>query len=73
MLVKVKIFPQAKKEGVVWKAKNSLEIKVKEKPKQGRANQRMMEILAEHFHVNSRDIRITKGVHKPNKILEIKS
>lgn len=45
--------------------------KVKEPPKAGRANQAVIELLAEHFEVHKSQVRILSGFKSKNKIIEV--
>ncbi|MBD3207941.1 MAG: DUF167 domain-containing protein [Candidatus Nealsonbacteria bacterium] len=71
MLVKVKVFPLSKKEGVERKSQNSFEVKVKEKPLQGKANQRVTEVLASFLKLPASKVRLVRGSKRRNKIFEI--
>ena len=71
MLIKVKVFPNSKKEELVLKEEDRFEIKIKEKPIQGMANQRILEILAEYLNTSIDKIRIIKGLKRRNKIIEV--
>ncbi|MCD6233200.1 DUF167 domain-containing protein [bacterium] len=71
MLVKVKFLPNSKKEGVVKKSNSSFEVRVKEKPIQGKATRRGSEILAEYFKVPRSKVRLVRGFRSKNKIFDI--
>jgi len=71
MFLKVKVFPQTKKEEVIQKSKDSFVIKVKAKPEQGKANQRMRELLADYLNLSLKQVRIIKGRQQRNKIIHI--
>ena len=71
MFVRVKVFPNSKKNGIIEKSKDSFEIRVKEKPKEGRANQAAVEILAAHLKIPKSKIRLIKGLKQRNKIFEV--
>jgi len=71
MLVKVKVFPFSKKEEVKRKSQNSFEVKVKEKPLQGKANQRATEALASFLKLPVSKVRLVRGSKRKNKIFEI--
>jgi len=71
MLIKVKVYPKAKKDEVIEKSKDSFEVKVKEKPKQGLANKKAIELLALYFGIPEKSIRLKKGSKQRNKIFEI--
>ena len=72
MLIKVKVFPNSKKEEVIKKSEDSFEVKVKEKPERGKANRTAVRILASYFDLPESKIRLIKGFSKRNKIFEIK-
>jgi len=71
MLIKVKVYPKSKKEEVIKKSEDSFDVKVKEKPKQGLATKRVVELLAEHFEISPKNVRLKKGSKQRNKIFEI--
>lgn len=71
MLIKVKVFPNSKKEEIVKKKEDSFDLKVKEKPIMGQANKAAIKILASYFNVSENKIRIIKGFKQRNKIFNI--
>jgi len=71
MLIKVKVFPNSKKEEVIKKAEDSFEIRVKERPVKGEANRRVIEVLVLYFKNPKAKIRLIKGFRQQNKIFEI--
>ena len=71
MLIKVKVFPNSKKEEIIKKSKDSFEVRVKEKPERGLANKEVTRILSLYFNVSESKIKIIKGFKKRNKIFEI--
>ena len=72
MLIKVKVFPNSKKEEVIKKSEDSFEVRVKEKPEKGKANREVVRILSCYFKIPESKIRLVKGFKKRNKIFEIK-
>jgi uncharacterized protein (TIGR00251 family) len=72
MLIKVKVFPEAKKEGVVKRADDEFEVRVKERAEKGRANRAVISVLANYFKISESKIRLIKGFKERNKIFEIK-
>jgi len=72
MLIKVRVFPNSKKEEVIKKSKDSFEVKVKEKPEQGRANKEVIRVLSAYFKIPESKIRLIKGFKERNKIFEVK-
>lgn len=71
MLIKIKVFPNAKKEEVIKKSSDSFEIKTKAKAERGEANQAAKKLLASFFHVSSDQVRFIKGGRSHNKIAKI--
>jgi uncharacterized protein (TIGR00251 family) len=51
MLIRVYVTPNAKESSVVRVSEDYFEVRVDEKAVGGRANKRLVEILAEHFKV----------------------
>jgi len=71
MLIKIKVFPNSKKEEVIKKSEDSFEVKIKEKPEKGRANREVVRVLSSYFKISESKIRLIKGFKKRNKIFEI--
>ncbi|MCD6284020.1 DUF167 domain-containing protein [bacterium] len=72
MLIKVKVFPNSKKEEIIKKSEDSFEIKIKEKPVGGRANRAVCMCLSDYFKIPENRIRLIKGFRQRNKIFEVK-
>ena len=72
MLIKVKVFPNSKKEEIIKKSEDSFEVKVKEKPEKGRANKEVVRALSSYFKIPESRIKLIKGLKERNKIFEIK-
>jgi len=70
MKIQVKVKPNSRTEKVSQEG-NSLIVKVKEPPKEGKANQAVIKLLAEHFSVSQSQIRILSGFRSRNKIVEV--
>lgn len=71
MLIRVKTFPNSKKEEVIEKSKNSFEVKVKEKPLGGKATKAVLRTVSLFLKIPISKIRIKKGFKQRSKILEI--
>lgn len=71
MLIKVKVFPCSKRQGVIKKSQDSFEIKIKEKPIQGNANKAVIRALMDYFQISESKIKLIKGFKKRNKIFKI--
>ena len=68
MFIKVKVFPNSKKQRVINQGEK-FEVWVKEKPFKGRANQAARDALANYFKISQEQVRLVSGRQKPNKIL----
>ena len=69
MYIKVKIKPDSRKEIIEKISKDHYNISVKEKAKNNRANDRLIEIMKKEYPDTI--IRIISGHHSPSKILSI--
>lgn len=71
MLIEVHVSTNAREANVVRIGENIFEVKVDERAVEGRANKRLMEILAKHFKVPKSRIRLVSGARSRDKVLEI--
>ena len=71
MLIKVKVFPNSKKQKIVRKFNDSFEISVKAKPIKGLANKEVIDVLCSYFKISFSKIRLVRGPKQRNKIFEI--
>lgn len=71
MYIRIRVSANAKKETFIKLGEDSFSVSVKEKALQNRANARILELVAEHYGVNPKQIRIISGHHSPGKILSI--
>jgi uncharacterized protein (TIGR00251 family) len=67
----VKVKPSAKKEGVSVNANGMLKVAVAAPPEKGKANERLTELLAEHFGVAKSRIKIVSGHTSRSKVVEV--
>ena len=72
MLIKVHVLPCSKEENVAQLSKDSFKVNVREKPKNGLANARTIELLSFYFAVPAGKIRLVKGAHESHKIFDIR-
>jgi uncharacterized protein (TIGR00251 family) len=70
MKIRVKVKPNSKTEELSREG-DSFIIKVKEPPREGKANQAVIELLAEHFGVPQSQVRILSGFRSRNKAIEV--
>ncbi len=71
MYIKVKAFPKSKHEDIKEVTEGRFEVRVKEKAEKNLANRRIIEILAQHFKVGEKDIKIVNGHHHQSKLVSI--
>jgi len=71
MYIKVKAVAGVKKEKLEQIKPDTFLISVKEKAKKNWANEKILEILANHLKVNLRDVKIINGHHSPSKLISI--
>lgn len=71
MLIRVKVFPESKREEIIKKAEDRFEVKVKEKAEMGMANRAVVAALAQYFKIPAAKIRLIKGARERSKIFEI--
>jgi len=70
--VKVKVKTSAKKESVKKISDDKFEISIREPAEKGLANERILELVREHFKVyNVKEVRLVSGHHSPHKIISI--
>ena len=70
MKIQVKVKPNSKTAEVSQEG-DSFIVKVKEPPKEGKANQAVIRLLAEHFGVPQSQVRILSGFKGRNKVIEV--
>jgi uncharacterized protein (TIGR00251 family) len=70
MKIRVKVKPNSRTEEVNQEG-DSFIVKVKEPPKEGKANQAVIKLLAEHFGVPQSHVRILSGFKSRNKVVEV--
>jgi uncharacterized protein (TIGR00251 family) len=71
MKITVKVQPRAKKEEVIHEGENRYRVRVAAPPVEGKANERVIELLAEYFDTAKRNIVILRGESGREKLVEI--
>ena len=71
MILKVRAKPKSKVEYVKEVEKDLYEVAVKEPPEDGRANERIIELLAEHFGVSKSKVQLLRGSTSRLKVFEV--
>jgi hypothetical protein len=72
MRTTIRVKTNAKKNAVEQATDGSLRVLVKAPPQEGRANEAVIETLAEHFEVSKNRVAIVGGFKSKTKIVEIK-
>jgi len=70
MKIRVRVTPNLRTDEVSGEG-NTFVVRVKEPPKEGRANQAVMKLLAKHFNVSVSQVRIRSGLRSRDKVFEI--
>lgn len=70
MIIKVRVRPGSKEEGVEKIFPREYNVRLKEKAEDGKANKRLINLLAKEFNVSYKAIKI-KNLKSKNKIVEI--
>jgi len=71
MLIRVYVTPNAREARVVKVSDDYFEVRVDEMAVGGRANKRLLEILAEHFNVQKSRISILKGTKTRYRFVQV--
>lgn len=71
MRVKVRVTPRARTRSIEAAVDGSLRVKLLEPATDGRANAALIKLLAEHFVVPRRAVRLVQGRASRQKVLEI--
>jgi uncharacterized protein (TIGR00251 family) len=71
MKLTVHVKPNSRKKAVEMREDGSLRVYLSAPPIEGRANEQLIEVLAEHFGKPKRDISIVAGRRGKLKIVEI--
>ena len=70
MKVQVRVKPNSRTDEINQEGNNFI-VKVKEPPREGRANQAVIKLLAQHFGVSQGQVRILSGFKSKNKVVEV--
>lgn len=71
MKISVIVKPNSKREGVAASGEGTYTVRVAARPVEGRANERVVELLAGHFGVPKGRVTILRGAAGRKKIVEI--
>jgi hypothetical protein len=70
MKIQVKVKPNSRTEELSREG-DGFVVKVKEPPKEGKANQAVIKLLAQHFGVPQSQVRILSGFRSRDKVIEV--
>jgi len=68
--LRVKVIPRSSQNQVIELAPGDLKVKLKAPPVDGKANEALLEALADHFRGKKSSFRIIAGATGRNKIVE---
>ena len=71
MRIEVKVQPNAKHEGVEVLGPRHLKVRTKAPPREGKANEAVVKMVAEHFGVAKSLVRLVHGESSRTKLLEV--
>jgi len=71
MRLNIRVVPKAKHDKVVVEP-DRLKVYLTAPPVEGKANEALIEVLAEHFGIKRRQITIVLGAKSKDKVVEIK-
>jgi uncharacterized protein (TIGR00251 family) len=71
MIIEVKVKTKSSNEGIKKLEDNKFEVRVNEAPEGGKANERVIELLAKYLGVPKSSIKIKHGLTSRNKIITI--
>jgi uncharacterized protein (TIGR00251 family) len=70
MKIQVKVKPNSRTEDVSQEGASFI-VRVQEPPREGKANQAVIKLLARHFRVPKSQVRILSGFRGRNKVIEV--
>ena len=70
-IIRVKAFPDAKKQHLEEVSEKVLRIFVREPPKDNRANKQILKIVAEHYTIPENKLRMIAGHQFQNKTIQV--
>lgn len=71
MKMTIVVKTNARKEGVERLEDGSIRVSVNAPPQEGRANEAVIRVIAEHFAVAKSKIRIVGGLRSKKKVIEV--
>jgi uncharacterized protein (TIGR00251 family) len=71
MRIIVKVKPNARENSVMLSGDNFYEVKVTVPPEKGKANRKVIELLAKHFRISKSSVILLNGETNKEKLFEI--
>lgn len=71
-ILNITVIANASRDEVIRLGDDSFKVKVTVPPVQGKANQRVVEIIANYFDIKKNQVDIIKGEKNKNKLIYIK-
>lgn len=71
MRVTIKAIPNAARSEITVQEDGSLKVKVQNPPEDGKANKAILRLIAKHFQVPARQVKIVSGEKSHQKIIEV--
>lgn len=69
--IKVKVYPESKKEELKQIGKDRFEVWVKEKAERNWVNKKLCQIISQHFNNPDGGVKILNGHHQRVKLLKV--
>jgi uncharacterized protein (TIGR00251 family) len=70
-VLSIKVKPNSKQQAIYQEGDGSLTIRLKSPPVEGKANQELIQLLANELNVPKSSIRIKSGASSKSKLVEI--
>ena len=71
VIIEAKVFPKSRKEEIIKTGENQYKVKLTEAAEKGKANKKLVKLLADYFKVARSKIIIVKGEKSHRKIISI--
>ncbi len=71
MKIIVRVIPRSKRDEVIYEGEDRYRVRVTAPPLEGRANERVIELLAGYFHTAKRNVVILRGESGRDKVIEL--
>jgi len=72
MIIEAKVFPKSKKEEIIKTGENRYKVKLTEVPEKGKANKKLISLLAKYFKLSKSKLMIVRGEKNSHKIILVR-